>query len=137
DTGDLFAIQNEITGRIANTLNVELVTVEARRPTDQPDVLDYILRGRAARSKGPMRDNFAQAIGQFERALALSPQSIEAQSLLADALATRVLTHQTDTPAADIARAGGARRTSPRRVAGKHPCALCRRPGAARTGTVR
>jgi len=105
DTGDLFAIQNEITGRIANTLNVELVTVEARRPTDQPDVLDYILRGRAARSKGPMRDNFAQAIGQFERALALSPQSIEAQSLLADALATRVLTHQTDTPAADIARA--------------------------------
>jgi hypothetical protein len=41
----------------------------------------------------------------FERALALNPQSVEAQSSLADALATRVLARQTDTPAADIARA--------------------------------
>ena len=52
-----------------------------------------------------MRDNFAQAIGLFERALALDPQSFEAKSYLANALATRVLTRQTDTPAADIARA--------------------------------
>jgi adenylate cyclase len=105
DRSDLFAMQNEITGRIANTLNGELVTVEASRATDQPDVLDYILRGRAAWNKGPMRDNLAQAIGLFERALALNPQSVEAQSSLADALATRVLARQTDTPAADIARA--------------------------------
>jgi TolB-like protein/class 3 adenylate cyclase/Tfp pilus assembly protein PilF len=105
DRSDLFAMQNEITGRIANTLNGELVTVEASRATDQPDVLDYILRGRAAWNKGPMRDNLAQAIGLFERALALNPLSAEAQSSLADALATRVLGRQTDTPAADIARA--------------------------------
>jgi len=105
DTGDLFALQNEITGRIANTLNVRLVSVEARRQTDQPDVLDYILRGRAAWSRGPTRENFAHAIGMFERALALSPQSVEAQSSLANALATRVVAGQTGTPAADITRA--------------------------------
>ena len=105
DTGDPFALQNEITGRIANTLNVRLVTVEARRQTDQPDVLDYILRGRAAWSRGPTRENFAHAIGMFERALALNPQSVEAQSSLANALATRVVAGQTDTPAADITRA--------------------------------
>src|SRR6202043_3144359 len=29
DIGDLFALQNEITGRIANTLNAELISAEA------------------------------------------------------------------------------------------------------------
>ena len=48
DTGDLFALQNEITGRIAIALNLELVGAEAARPTEHPDALDYILRGRAA-----------------------------------------------------------------------------------------
>jgi len=105
EVGDLFDLQNEITGRIANTLNVKLATVEADRRTDQPDVLDYILRGRAAWNKGPMRDNFAEAVALFERALALNPQSFEAKSYLANALATRVLARQTDTAAADIARA--------------------------------
>jgi len=105
DTGDLFALQNEITGRIANTLNVQLMTLEAHRLTDQPDVLDYILRGRAAWNSGPTRENFAYSIDMFERALALSPQSVEAQSWLANALATRVVAGQTDTRAADIARA--------------------------------
>ena len=61
DTGDLFTTQNEITGRIANTLNVKLATIEADRRTDEPDVLDYILRVRAAWNKGPMRDNFGSS----------------------------------------------------------------------------
>jgi len=44
DIGDLFAIQNEITNRIANTLGFELIGAETARPTDRPDALDYILR---------------------------------------------------------------------------------------------
>ena len=48
DTGDLFALQDEITSRIAIALNLELIGAEAARPTDHPDALDYILRGRAA-----------------------------------------------------------------------------------------
>ena len=48
DIGDLFALQDEITSRIAVALNLELVAAEAARPTEHPDVLDYILRGRAA-----------------------------------------------------------------------------------------
>jgi TolB-like protein len=47
DAGDLFALQNEITSRLAVALNVELVGAEAARPTTQPDALDYILRARA------------------------------------------------------------------------------------------
>ena len=51
DTSDLFALQDEITSRLANALGVELIAAEAARPTEHPDALDYILRGRAARLK--------------------------------------------------------------------------------------
>jgi TolB-like protein/class 3 adenylate cyclase/Tfp pilus assembly protein PilF len=102
DTGDLFAVQDEITSRIAVALDLELVGAEAARPTEHPDALDYILRGRAARLKPPSRENRAEAIGLFERALALDPQSVEAQSRLATALAARVLDNMTDMAAADI-----------------------------------
>jgi TolB-like protein len=45
DTGDLFALQNEITSRIAVALNVEVLAAEVARATEEnPDALDYILR---------------------------------------------------------------------------------------------
>jgi len=52
---ELFALQNEITSRLANTLGVELIAAEAARPTEHPDALDYILRGRAAGLKPDSR----------------------------------------------------------------------------------
>jgi TolB-like protein/Tfp pilus assembly protein PilF len=107
DTVDFFALQNEITSRIGNTLSLELIGAEAARPTADPDALDYILRGRAAFAKGPARDNLAEAIGLFERALALDPQSVEAQTQLARALMSRALDRLTDSAVADIARAEG------------------------------
>jgi TolB-like protein len=45
ETSDLFVLQNEITGRIANALNIEFIAREATRPIERPDALDYILRG--------------------------------------------------------------------------------------------
>jgi adenylate cyclase len=107
DIGDLFALQNEITSRIAIALNLALVGSEAARPSADPDALDYILRGRAAFNKPPTRDNYAEVIGLFERALALDPHSAEAQSLLANALSGRVLDGMSDTVKADTERAEG------------------------------
>jgi adenylate cyclase len=107
DTGDLFGLQNEITSRIAVALSLELVSAEATRPTDNPDALDYILRGRANYSKPPSRDNYAEIIALFERALALDPRSVEAQSRLAIALVNRMLDQMADSAAADIERAEG------------------------------
>jgi TolB-like protein len=107
DTVDLFALQNEITGRIAIELNIELIAAEAARPTVNPEALDYIFRGRAVRLRPNSRDVYAQAVHMFERALALDPRSVEAQSLLASALATRMLDGVTDSEAADLARAEG------------------------------
>lgn len=47
DIGDLFALQNEITSRIANTLGWQLLGAETARKTDRPDAPEYFLRGRA------------------------------------------------------------------------------------------
>jgi TolB-like protein len=105
ETVDLFALQDEITSRIANALGVELVAAETARPTVHPDALDYVLRGRAVLLKPRTRDTYKEAINLFERALALDPRSAEAQGLLADVLVGRVLDLMTDTAAADIARA--------------------------------
>ena len=108
DIGDLFALQNEITGRIGNTLNLELMSAEAARPTVHPDALDYIFRGRALLfGKSLSRENSAEAISLFAHALALDPQSAEAQTYLAGALVSRVITSMTDLAAADLARAEG------------------------------
>jgi tetratricopeptide (TPR) repeat protein len=103
--GDLFVLQNAITSRLANALNLRLTEVEAARPTDHPDAIDYIFRGHASLNKGAAPDNFAQAIDMFEHALAIDPGSLEAQSSLAVTLVSRVLTGMTDSRSADIARA--------------------------------
>ena len=91
DAGDLFVLQDEITSRIAVALDLELVEAEASRPTVHPDALDYILRGRAARLRPPSRENRAEAIEMFERALALDQGSVAAQSWLAIELTARAL----------------------------------------------
>ena len=105
DVSDLFALQNEITGRIAISLNFALIGAEAARRVEHPDALDYIFRGRAAASNPVSRKTHAEAISLFERALALDPHSVEAQLRLANQLVARVLDEMTDTAAADIARA--------------------------------
>jgi TolB-like protein len=76
DTSDLFGLQDEITARIGNTLNLELTAAEAARPSERPDALDYILRGHATALRTSSRDSYAERISMFEHALALDPQSI-------------------------------------------------------------
>lgn len=105
DIGDLFTLQDEITSRLANALGVELIAVEAARPNEHLDALDYILRGRAVLLKLQTPDIHKEAINLFEHALALDPQSVEAQSRLANSLVVRVDDGMTDTAAADLARA--------------------------------
>jgi TolB-like protein len=105
EVGDLFALQDEVTRQIAIALDLAVAGVEACRPTERPDALDYILRGRVASSRPPSREKYAEAISLNERALVLDPRSVAAQSYLATALTARVLDNMTDTASADIARA--------------------------------
>jgi TolB-like protein/class 3 adenylate cyclase len=106
DTGDLFAVQNEITSRIAVALNVEVLAAEIARATENnPDALDYILQGRAALAQPPGLDSYGKAINSFDRALTLDPQSIEAKGWLANALVSRVLDLHPSSSLKDLKRA--------------------------------
>jgi len=118
DTADLFALQDEITARIAVALNLELIGAEAARRSEHPDALDLLLRARATAIRPATPEIRAERIAILERALAIDPGSIEAQSWLANALGGRVAANMTETPEADLARAeelvGRALAASPR-----------------------
>jgi adenylate cyclase len=105
ELSDLFALQNEITGRIAVALNAEMIAAEAARWTKDPDVMDFIFRGRAAYLKPVTPESHAEAVGYFDRALALDPGSVQAQASLASALAARVLDAMSDRRNLDVERA--------------------------------
>jgi adenylate cyclase len=105
DISELFALQDDITGRIAAALSIELVASEAGRAIEQPDALDYVLPGRAVIRKPPSINNYIKAIELFEHALTLDPHSTEAQSGLAFALAARVLDQMVDPAAARVSYA--------------------------------
>jgi len=105
DTADLFALQDEITARIAVALNLELIGAEAARRSEHPDALDLMLRARATAIRPATPEIRAERIAILERALAIDPGSIEAQSWLANALGGRVAANMTETPEVDLARA--------------------------------
>ena len=104
DTSDLFGLQDEITSRIAIALNLELVAAEAAQVTQNPDALDYVLRGRSALSKPASRESYAEAISAFERALALDPDSVDARSWLAVVLVHRILNFGSSSSDSDVQR---------------------------------
>lgn len=102
---NLFELQDEVTGRIAAASNLRLIGAEAARPTDSPDALDYIFRGRAELNKGSTRENLASAVQMLETALKLDDQSIDARIFLVHALVARVLEQLSGAAAEDMARA--------------------------------
>ena len=77
---DLFDMQDEIVARLANSLNTQLVTSEARRAerAPNPDSMDLYFRGMAWFNEGQTLECMSQARGFFERALALDPHNVGA-----------------------------------------------------------
>jgi TolB-like protein/class 3 adenylate cyclase len=92
---DLFEMQDEIVARIANRLNVELASAEARRSerAPNPDSIDLLFQGLAWLFKGPTPENLSRARGFFERAVALDPGNAHAlvEIALVDFLAATFL----------------------------------------------
>ena len=84
---DLFDMQDEIVSRLANTLNAQLIEVEARRAecSPHPDAMDLYFQGRLHVNKGITPEYMGQACGFFDRALTLEPGNIEAMVSLAQA----------------------------------------------------
>jgi TolB-like protein len=77
---DLFEMQDEIVSRLANTLNTQLVTAEARRAERAPssDSMDFYFQGMAWLNKGGNPNDLARAQTYFERALAIDPDNVDA-----------------------------------------------------------
>jgi adenylate cyclase len=106
DAQELIGLESEITGRIARSIRSRMIAAEAIRPTTNPDAQDFILRGRAALTKPASLATSDEAIGFFERSLALDPMAVRAQIGLASALVSRVIDEFSTSPAADLRRAG-------------------------------
>jgi class 3 adenylate cyclase/TolB-like protein len=82
DRTDLAALQEQVTARLARSLNVQLVKAESRRsqmdrPTN-PDAVDFSMRGWAKLYQPRISSTNAQARELFESALRLDPDNIDA-----------------------------------------------------------
>jgi serine/threonine protein kinase/Tfp pilus assembly protein PilF len=85
---DLFALQNDITGRVTSSLGLWLIGSDkkllTKRQTDNQEALSAYMRGRYFWSLKRDRDNIQTAIKYFEQAVALDPAFAKAYSGLAD-----------------------------------------------------
>ena len=107
---DLFEMQDEIVARIANTLNAQLIAVEARRAerAPAPDSMDLYFQGEACVNKGVTFENMTTARGFFERALALDPANVEALAGMAQVEANFAISLSAPDKAARFAAAEAA-----------------------------
>jgi adenylate cyclase len=83
DRGNLAEAQSQITGRLAQTLHVELVQDAARRIEQErsinPDARDLVMRGWAWWYRPYSAANRQEAQRAFEHALEIDPRSIDAR----------------------------------------------------------
>lgn len=103
---DLFQMQDEIVGRLARTLDVELTAIIAQAGksySENPVSIDYIFRGRAALNRGLTADAQADALHHFEQVTAMDPNNAEAWAGLAMAHANIVGNFMTDDRASHLA----------------------------------
>src|SRR5712675_1565165 len=107
---DLFDMQDEIVSRLANTLDAQLIEVEARRAQRSlhPDAMDLYFQGMAYFNMGRTLENMAQARGFYGRALALEPNNVEALIGAAGVEITLAGAYTTDDRAARLATARAA-----------------------------
>ncbi|MGH8648525.1 MAG: tetratricopeptide repeat protein, partial [Burkholderiales bacterium] len=89
DRSDLFALQDRITSRIANSIGREIVVAAAReseaRKTD-PQAGDVLLRAVALTTKAPTLENLQQQEKLLRELLLLDPNSVDAMAHLATCL---------------------------------------------------
>ena len=105
---DVFELQDQVAASVVGAIAPSVTQAEIerakRKPTNSLDAYDYYLRGLAAFWQYT-RDSNEQAVGLFERSVALDPQFAPALSALAGALDARKRWGWSTDPAADTSRA--------------------------------
>jgi adenylate cyclase len=108
ERGDLFAIEDEITKRIAHTLDLQLTNIEAQRAERRgtsADAMDYVMRGDVLGDRPVSKDNYGARAEMYERALQLDEHLLPALTGLASVLESRVLDEWSDAREDDLRRA--------------------------------
>jgi len=105
DRSNLPKAQSEITGRLARTLNLELVQAVGRKieqeGTVNPDAQDWIMRGWALYQRTPAATSRNEAKRAFEQALALDPKSYDAKLGIAGVLVISLANGLSEQPKED------------------------------------
>jgi TolB-like protein/class 3 adenylate cyclase/Tfp pilus assembly protein PilF len=83
DVADIFKLQDEVVGRLANALKFQLVRAEAETAahSGNPDVIDLVMRGKSALARfvqQPSKANNEAVKALFEQALAIDPNDPDA-----------------------------------------------------------
>jgi adenylate cyclase len=109
DRANLAAAQDEITGRLARTFNLELVKDLGRRIEQEgavdPDARDLVMRGWAWYHRPRSATTLREAQGAFERALEIEPGSVDARIGVASILAVTLANGRSRSVDQDQARA--------------------------------
>jgi adenylate cyclase len=107
DRRNLAEAQDQITGRLARTLNLELVQAVGRQIQNEPnpDAQDLIMRGWALYQRTQTAASREEAKFDFERALELDPKSYDAKLGIASALVVDLINGFSQHPDADETRA--------------------------------
>jgi len=109
DANDAAARWDELVGRVGTNTALALGLAAAERSRqehrDDPTALDFEIRGRAWMIRGINQANLLAARQEFEQALRLDPDSLEAMSRLAEIGVDLVLDDFTGDPAGELARA--------------------------------
>ncbi|NOJ39018.1 adenylate/guanylate cyclase domain-containing protein [Bradyrhizobium australiense] len=95
DRTNLAGLQEQVTARLARSLNVELVQAESRRSqmdqSTNPDAVDFNMRGWAKLYEPRTKVTNAQANNLFDSALRLDPDNIDAMLGKAFCIASGVI----------------------------------------------
>jgi len=109
DRANLPEVQNEVTSRLARTVDVELVKDVSRRieqeKTINPDARDLVMRGWAWRYRPTSKETRREALLAFERALELDPRSVDARIGIANVLVLNLGDGMSPAPKQDEERA--------------------------------
>jgi adenylate cyclase len=109
DRASLPETQNEITSRLARTVDLELVKDVSRRLEEEkainPDARDLVMRGWAWPNRPASKETRLEALRAFERALELDARSVDARVGIASVLVNMLGNGMSTSPEQDEKRA--------------------------------
>ena len=111
DLTNLFKLQSQISGRIANSLRLEMTSAAGRNAQTRGaniDAQDYVMRARALNTKPQTRDSLEQQLSLYQHALAIEANSADAWAGLARTLANIESIYPDENRGSDLRRAEAA-----------------------------